>query len=266
MIDLLRDELFGLNGLVNLSNFVFIVAFSVRGLLPLRLLSIASSIIIIPYYYLQPAPLWPPIFWDVTFVLINGGRVAQLLLERRPVVLSEREQGLYRLAFTSVDKREFLRLASLARWVTCPVGWKILEVGQVAEEAIILISGDVEATLNDRAILKYRPGEIIGDANVYSGIASPVDIVARTPLNLAIWNIAQLRAFLERRPELRTRLLEIEGADLSRKLHALAAPGIHGAADGLLKSGRPIAPLRSDFSPTSKERDIRQARLPGNAL
>jgi hypothetical protein len=231
MLDLLRDQLLGLNGLVNLSNLAFIVAFSVRGVLPLRLLSIASSIIIVPYYYLQRETLWPPIFWDLIFVAINGARVTQLLLERRPVVLSEREQNLYRLAFTSVDKREFLRLASLARWVTCPAGGKILEMGQVAEEAIILISGEVEASLNNTAILKYRPGEIIGDANVYSGIASPVDIVARTPLSLAKWNIVQLRAFLESRPELRTRLLEIEGADLSRKLHALAGPGIDGASD-----------------------------------
>ena len=89
----------------------------------------------------------------------------------------------------------------------------------------------VEATVNDSSILKYRPGEIIGDANVYSGIASPVDIVARTPLSLAKWNIVQLRAFLERRPELRTRLLEIEGVDLSRKLHTLATPAIDGVED-----------------------------------
>ena len=231
MLDLLRNQLLGLNGLVNLSNLVFIIAFSVRGVLPLRILSIASSIIILPYYYLQSEPLWPPIFWSLIFVLINGARVVQLLLERRPVVLSKREQDLYRLAFGSVDKREFLRLASLARWVTCPADEKILEKGRVAEEAIILISGDVEASLNDRTILKYRPGEIIGDANVYSGIASSVDIVPRTPLSLAKWNIAQLRAFLERRPELRTRLLEIEGADLSRKLHALADPKIGGAVD-----------------------------------
>src|SRR5690242_9079748 len=98
MLDLLRNQLLGLNGLVNLSNLVFIVAFSVRGVLPLRILSIASSIIILPYYYLQREPLWPPIFWSLIFVLINGGRVVQLLLERRPVVLSEREQNLYRLA------------------------------------------------------------------------------------------------------------------------------------------------------------------------
>jgi hypothetical protein len=88
MPDLLRNQLLGLNGLVNLSNLVLIIAFSVRGVLPLRILSIASSIIIVPYYYyLQHEPLWPPIFWDLTFILINGVRVVQLLLGVRRQII-----------------------------------------------------------------------------------------------------------------------------------------------------------------------------------
>jgi CRP-like cAMP-binding protein len=226
MLDFLRDEFLGLNGIVNLSNLVFIAALSVRGVLPLRLLSIASSLIIIPYYYFQPETLWPSIFWNLVSISINSVRVVQLLLERRPVVLAEREGALYRLAFTSLDKREFLRLASLARWVACSAGDVVLKKNHVAEDAIVLISGEVEARLGDKVILRYRPGELIGDANAYSGTPIPVDIVARTPLTLVKWDIARLRAYLESRPELRGRLLELEGADLASKLHALA--GISG--------------------------------------
>ena len=222
MMDFLHNEFSGLNGIVNLSNLVFIAALSVRGVLPLRLLSIVSSLIILPFYYLQPEPLWPSIFWNSVSIVINITRVVQLLLERRPVVLAEREDRLYRLAFTSLGKREFLRLASLARWVVCPAGDVILKSGQVADEAIVLISGEVEARLGDKVILRYRPGELIGDANAYSGTPIPVEIAARTQLSLAKWDIARLRAYLESRPELRGRLLQLEGADLAGKLHALA--------------------------------------------
>lgn len=222
MLDFLRNEFLGLNGIVNFSNLVFIAALSVRGVLPLRLLSIASSLIIIPYYYFQPETLWPSIFWNLVSISINSVRVVQLLLERRPVVLAEREAALYRLAFTSLDKREFLRLVSLARWIDFPAGEVILKKGHVAEDAIVLNAGEVEARLNDKVILRYRPGELIGDANAYSGAPIPVDIVARTQLTLVKWDIARLRAYLESRPELRGRLLELEGADLASKLHALA--------------------------------------------
>src|SRR5271166_4051833 len=119
MRDFLIDQIVGLNGLVNLSNLVFLLAFSVRSVLILRILSVASYLLVLPYYYFQSQPLWPPIFWGVAFVLVNGVRIVILALERRPVVLSAKEDQLYRLAFSSIDKRDFLRLVTLARWVDC---------------------------------------------------------------------------------------------------------------------------------------------------
>src|SRR5579871_2343742 len=126
MRDLLINQLFGLNGLVNLSNLVFLMAFSVRDVLKLRVLSVAAYVVILPYYYFQPAPLWPPFFWGVAFIIVNGVRIVILALERRPVVLDDKEEELYRLVFRSVDRREFLKLVSLARWVTCGPGEVIL--------------------------------------------------------------------------------------------------------------------------------------------
>jgi hypothetical protein len=75
------------------------------------------------------------------------------LSERRPVVLSNKEEQLYRVAFSSIDKREFLRLVSLARLVDCSPGEVILEKGQHISEAIVVIAGDIEAVLgsNTRA-------------------------------------------------------------------------------------------------------------------
>ena len=48
-------------------------------------------------------------------MLVNAVRVVAIALERRPVVLSDKQERLYRVAFSSIDKREFLRLTSLAR-------------------------------------------------------------------------------------------------------------------------------------------------------
>jgi hypothetical protein len=88
MTDFLTSQLFGLNGLVNLSNLVFLLAFSVHDVLKLRVLSVVSYVVILPYYYFQQQTLWPPIFWGVAFILVNGVRIAMILLERRPVVQS----------------------------------------------------------------------------------------------------------------------------------------------------------------------------------
>ena len=98
-----------------------------------------------PYYYFQDEKLWPLIFWAGAFIMVNAVRIVMIALERRPVVLSDKEEQLYRLAFSSIDKREFLRLVSLARWVDCSPGEVILEKGQQITDAIALVSGNLEA-------------------------------------------------------------------------------------------------------------------------
>lgn len=228
MTEFLTSQVLGLDGLANLSNIIFLVAFSTRDVLKLRVLSLVSECIILPYYFLQHETLWPPIFWGIAFTIVNAARIVTLVAERRPVVLSDQEEHLHRLAFSSVDKREFLKLAALARWIDCSPGEVILRNGQQISDAIVLLSGEMEAVFNGESSIALRPGQLIGDSRAYSGLASPADVVARGPATLAVWNLQHLREFTESRPELRAKLLQIMSADLAAKLHDVAA-----AASGL---------------------------------
>jgi Cyclic nucleotide-binding domain len=217
--DFLTDQILGLNGLVNLANFAFLLALSVRDVLKLRVLSLAADVIVLPYYYLQDKPLWPPIFWGVAFIIVNGVRIVTLALERRPVILSDREEELHRVGFGSIDKREFLKMASLARWVDFSPGEVIVKKGHQISDAIVLISGETEAVLSGKSIFAYRPGQLIGNVSAYNGLLSPMDVVARGPTRLAKWDLEQMREFTESRPELRAKLLRIMNVDLAAKLH-----------------------------------------------
>jgi CRP-like cAMP-binding protein len=134
-----------------------------------------------------------------------------IALERRPVVLSDKEDQLYRVAFSSIDKREFLRLASHARWVDCSPGEVILKKGQQISEAVVVIAGDLEAILGGNSRLAIRPGQLVGDVSAYSGLASPAD---------------DLREFTTSRPELRANLLRIVSLDIAAKLRDIASPSL----------------------------------------
>jgi CRP-like cAMP-binding protein len=235
MYEFVADQILGINGLVNISNVVFLAAFSVRDVLKLRLLSIVGEALILPYYYFQSETLWPPIFWGAAFMIVNAARVVAMALERRPVVLSDKEEQLYRVAFSSIERREFLRLVSLARWVECSAGEVILEKGQQISEAIVLISGDLEATLSSKTGMALRPGQLIGDVSAYSGLASPVDVVARGPGTLVKWDLRQLREFTANRPELRASLLQIVSMDLGTKLRDVGT-AFSGFAEGKIAS------------------------------
>ena len=221
MGEFLTSQVLGLDGLINLSNIVFLVAFSTKDVLRLRVLSLVGECIIVPYYYFQKETLWPPIFWGVAFMAVNAVRIVALALERRPVVLSDREERLHRLAFSTVEKRDFLKLTALVQWADCSPGEVIVRKGQLIPAAIVMISGEIEAVFNGKTKIALRPGELIGDVGAYSGLASPADVVARSHATLAVWDLRHLREFTESRPELRAKLLQIVSTDLATKLRDL---------------------------------------------
>jgi CRP-like cAMP-binding protein len=222
MYEFVADQVFGLNGLVNFSNIVFLAAYSVRSVLWLRILAIVGEAMTLPYYYYQDEKLWPPIFWGAAFMIVNAVRIVGMALERRPVVFSGKEEELHRVAFSSIDKREFLRLVCLAQWIDCSPGEVILKKGQQISDAVVLVSGEVEAVLGSKTRMALRPGQLIGDVSAYSGLASPVDVVACGPTALAKWDLQQLREFMASRPELRANFLRIVSADLATKLRDAA--------------------------------------------
>ncbi|WP_029083081.1 hypothetical protein [Bradyrhizobium sp. th.b2] len=226
MYEFIAGQIVGINGLINLSNIVFLVAFSVQDVLRLRILAIVGEALTLPYYYFQGEKLWPPIVWGAAFMLVNAVRVVAIALERRPVVLSDREERLYRVAFSSIDKREFLKLVSLARWVDCFPGEIILEKGKHISEAIVVMAGDLEAIVSDNTRMALRPGQLIGDVSAYSGLASPAEVVARGPGILAKWDLQHVREFTASRPELRANLLQIVSMDLAAKLRDVASPSL----------------------------------------
>ncbi|MDI3559054.1 hypothetical protein [Bradyrhizobium sp. Arg816] len=225
MYEFVADQVLGINGLINLSNIVFLVAFSAQGVLTLRVLAIVGEGLTLPYYYFQDDTLWPPIFWGAAFMIVNAIRIVATLLERRPVVLGDREERLYQVAFSSVDKREFLGLVSLARWVDCSAEEVILTRGQLLSEALVVMAGEIEAILCNGTRIALRPGQLIGDVSAYSGLASPVDVVARGAGTLASWDLHHVREFTANKPELRANLLRIVSADLAVKLHDVSIVG-----------------------------------------
>jgi hypothetical protein len=81
-------------------------------------------------------------------------------------------------------------MASLARWVAFSPGEVIVKKGQQISDAIVLISGETEAVLSGKSILACRPGQLIGNVSAYSGLVSPMDVVARGPHGLprGIWS------------------------------------------------------------------------------
>jgi len=153
---------FSLDYLIDLSSLLTVASFSVRGILPLRLLAVASQIIAIPYFVLQAAPLWTPAAWTVLFLAINLYHVTRILLERRPIKFTAEEQRLYDLTFQSLEPRDFLKLVKFGEWKTAGQGDVFLTRGEPITHIAVPIAGTVTAGQGEAVVAQLGPGELIG--------------------------------------------------------------------------------------------------------
>jgi len=94
------------NYFIHIANVMLLAGYSVRDILWLRLLAAASSIIAIPYFALQPTPLWVPIIWNVAFAAINLFQSWRLLAERRPIKRMSEKEGVRQIAFVDLSPVE----------------------------------------------------------------------------------------------------------------------------------------------------------------
>jgi CRP-like cAMP-binding protein len=208
--------------LVHLSNVLLLVSYSVRDILWLRWFAVAAALTVIPYYLAQPDVLWPPVIWGTVFMVINLYQIGRIYLERRPVVLSADERRLYDMGFHALRPREFVSLVLVGEWRNGASGEKVLEEGKAVESVSIPIAGDLEVRKHGVPIGTLGPGKMIGTALALTGEPSPIEATFTSPARYIRWPLASLRAFADRRPELRVALQRFVNEDLARKVERLA--------------------------------------------
>jgi hypothetical protein len=204
--------------LVHLSNFLLLISYSVRDILWLRWFAVAAAFIVMPYYLAQPTILWPPVVWGGVFAAINLYRIALIYWERRPVQLNAEEQALYDLAFQSIRPRDFVSLLMAGEWKDAEPGDRLLTAGAPADAIYIAISGNLEIRRGETVIGRSKPGQTIGLAQAFTDQPSPADAVFLTAGRYVEWRMADLRRFLDRKPDIRMALQTQVNAELAKRV------------------------------------------------
>jgi len=211
-----------LNYFLDIANVILLVGYSVRDILWLRLLAVASSIIAIPYFALQPTLLRTPIVWSVLFAAINLFQSWRLFVERRPMKLTLEEEEVRRLAFPDLPPRKVLQVLGLGVWTTERTGERLIESGKKLETISLVVRGKVRITRGERALGELVAGNFVGSALLMSGVPSDVDAVVIEPVRAVRWELTTLESYLHANPETRVVMLQHLSRDLSGKVGLLS--------------------------------------------
>lgn len=203
------------------ANVLLLLAYSVRDILWLRLFALASSLIALPYFLLQPTPLWAPLSWSALFVAVNLFQSWRLFLERRPVKLTPEEEHVRRLVFEDLPPRKVLQVLSIGSWTTAETGERLIERGKCAESISLVVRGTVRVTRGERVLGELVAGNIVGSALLLSGVPSDVDAIAVEPVRAVRWEVETLERYLIANPETRIIMQRQLSRDLAGKIDLL---------------------------------------------
>jgi hypothetical protein len=215
-------ESFNPNYFLHAANVLLLVAYSVRDILWLRLFAVTASLISIPYFLLQPAPLWVPIGWSSVFAAINLLQSWRLFVERRPVKLTSEEEQARRLFFGDLPPRKVLQVLSIGSWTTAELGEQLLERGKCPTVASLIVSGRVRVTKDGALLGNLVEGDIVGSALLLTGTSADVDAVVEEPSRVLRWDVETLERYLVANPEVRIVLQRHLARDLARKFVSYA--------------------------------------------
>ena len=200
---------------IHTANVLFLLSYLVRDILWLRLLTIVAILTLIPYYAAND--LVPPIVWNTAFAGINLFQVYRLLLERRPVKMSLREQRLYRLGFDRLSPRDFLRLLQRAQWEEHAEGMVLIEQGRTSARLSVIAEGQATVEVDDEAVSELGPGQFVGEMSFVTGEPACARVLA-AGCTCVHWPRDALRELLDERADLRAALQNVIGTDLASKL------------------------------------------------
>ena len=199
------------------ANVLLLVAYTVRDIFWLRVFALASSLIAMPYFALQPTPLWEALGWSALFAAINLFQSWRLFVERRPVKLTAEEEHVRQLIFRDLPPRKFLQVLSIGAWTTAQTGERLLERGKSAALSLI-VRGRVRVTRDERVLGELVPGDIVGSALILTGAPADVDAVAVEQVRSVRWEVGPLDRYLAGNPETRVVMQSYLARDLAEKL------------------------------------------------
>jgi CRP-like cAMP-binding protein len=150
-------------------------------------------------------------------------------MERRPVVLSEDEQTLYKMGFGSLRPREFVSLLLAGEWKTAAAGDAVVTQGKSVSAVCIAISGSLNVRKDGKELMSLKPGQLIGTALALTGEPSPLGATFAEPARYFSWPLGTIRTFMDKRPDLRVTLQSLVNRDLAAKIEELSTylPGKH---------------------------------------
>jgi hypothetical protein len=203
----------------HIASILTLLAYLVKDILWLRLLTIFACIAGIIFNYFVPAtPLWAVIYWNVIFIVINAVQILIIIKERSDVSFTDEEKELYETLFKSFAPFEFMKLLRLGKWLEAKKG-QFLAVEQKPLDSVMLIyNGLVSVETKGREIAQMKDGSLIGEISFITEGTATATVRALEKTRYLSWSKEDMHDLLNRNPNMKFAMEKVFSTELSKKL------------------------------------------------
>jgi CRP-like cAMP-binding protein len=156
-------------------------------------------------------------FWNAVFVGVNTYHVIRLVRERRPLTLPADIADIYFEVFSSMNRHEFLQFWSAGHVVEA-VDRVLIRQGEIPKHLFLILAGSAGVVRDGRWIGKLTRKCFAGEMSLLTGEPASADVVLKDPVRYIVWDREILRRLSQFNPGFMSRVQQILGKDLVRKL------------------------------------------------
>lgn len=211
-----HDELMHTSPFLHIANILYLASYSVRDILWLRVLTVAAMISI-GWCYLCHGETGA-VYWQSAFLAINLVQIGILLMERRPVKLTEDQQKMHNGPLRNLSPRQVQRFTSKAEWSTVRAGEVLLEEDSQLESLILVLSGRAKVIADGKYIADLGEGQFAGEMSFLTGGTTTAQVVADSTVLVAKWSEKYVTDLMQKDQDLGQALQASLGSDVVRKL------------------------------------------------
>lgn len=192
------------------------LAFMMRNILYLRLLSIAASLFMIIYFLNLQG--WTGVIWQTIFIATNLLQIALLISERFQLNLTEEQEQMYKDVFSYIPPLEFKKLMKISHLAQGNPGDILIEQGCKVIYLMMIWQGTVDVIVNGKTIAQCEKGKLIGEMSFISNKPATATVQVVKPTKYVIWLQDDLKHLLQSNPEMQNSMQRVFTQDLLNKL------------------------------------------------
>jgi hypothetical protein len=68
--------------LIYIANGMYLVSYSMKDMLHLRVLTVAAALCLVAYFYMRPEPMMTVVCWNLFFIALNVFQIARAIVSR----------------------------------------------------------------------------------------------------------------------------------------------------------------------------------------